>query len=335
MHAFTENRTRRASAWRAMAPVLTFAGLTGAAAPQLVDRVVAVIEGEIMTLRELEAKAKPYLAQLDEISDPAKRSARRDEIVRQVLDIEIGERMVSSAIKGSSERIGVSEQDIDKAVQDVLKMNNLTEKELEAALYAQSLTWKEYREKLRAQLERARLIQMEVQPRIEIKDADVKRRCQERAASGMRDVEVCASHILLEIPKDATAEQSEQLYARASKLQSEVASGADFAAYAMRYSADKGAPDGRLGCFRRGEMLEAFEDAAFALKVGDVSKVVRTAYGYHIIKVTDLREPTRGGCSNADELATFRNELYQEEFEKQMNVWLGELRKKSFVEVRL
>ncbi len=314
---------------------LALLSLGAAATPQLVDRVAAVVEGDVMTLRELEAKAKPYMAQLEEIDDPEKQQQRRDEIMRQVLDIEISERMVSSAIKNSAERIGVTEQDIDKAVQDVLKMNNLTEKELEAALYAQSLTWKEYREKLRAQLERARLIQMEVQPRVQIRDSDVKRRCHERAASGMRDVELCASHILVEIPKGASREDIEQRHARANKLQSELAGGADFAAYALRDSDDKGAPDGRLGCFRRGEMLDAFEEPAFALKVGEVSKVVRTAFGFHIIKVTDRRTPTKGGCDSPDELATFRNELYQEEFEKQMNVWIEELRKKSFVEVRL
>jgi len=302
--------------------------------PELVDRVVAVIEDEVITLRELEAKAKPYLAQLDEVGDTQKRAARREEILHQVLDIEIGERMVNGAIKNSAERIGVTDQDVDKAVQDVLKMNNLTEKELEAALYAQSMTWKEYRDKLRDQLERARLIQMEVQPRIQLRDGDVERLCRERERSGATGVEVCASHVLVGVPKDATKEQTEALYARATQLQAELAAGADFPAYAMRYSDDKGAPDGRLGCFRKGEMLEVFEDTAFGLEVGGVSKVVRTPLGFHIIKVTDRRVPA-SGCATDEELAPFRNELYQEEFEKQMNAWVAELRKKSFVEVRL
>lgn len=305
-----------------------------AAQPQLVDRVVAVIEDEIITERELETKAESYLAQLSEIPDAEKRAAKRLEILKQVLDIEIGDRIVNREI-AQNKHLGVTDKDVDKAVEEVLRMNHLTRDQLQAALYGQGLTWTEYRKKLQQQIERARLVQMKVQNKVQIKDAYARRRCEERQRLGSENVQVCASHILIQIPPHATAEDIEALHARASKLQSELASGGDFSAYALQYSDDKGTPDGKLGCFHHGEMVEAFDAAAFALPVGGISPVVRTEFGFHIIKVTDRRSASSAQCDTDQALEPFKNELFQEEMQRQMTTYVEELRKKAFVEVRL
>lgn len=306
-----------------------------APAPQreVVDRVVAVIEDDIITWRELQEKAHPFMAQLDQIADVTTRAAREKELYGQVLDIEIGERMVNRELQQNRDKLGVSEEEIDKAVDSVIRDNNITRDQLQAALYGQGMTWSEYRKKLREQMERARLIQFRVQGKVQLKEADVVHRCEQR--SRQSGTQVCASHILLAVSEGATAEQLEGLRLRASRLQAEVANGADFAAYAMKYSDDKAAPDGKLGCFGRGEMVQAFEDAAFGMQVGAISPVVQTPFGFHIIKVTDRRAAPTGSCSDEQTLAGVRNELYQEEMERQMKLWVAELRKKSFVDIRL
>lgn len=316
-----------------MAAVAVGVGGVFSAHAEVVDRIVAVIEDEIVTLRELEAKAEPYLASLDAEGQEKDPAARRRGVLKQVLDIEIGERIVAKEISASRERLGVTSRDVDRAIEEVLRINNLNREQLQAALYGQGVTWSEYRKKLREQIERARLIQMKVQGRVQVKDADVKRRCEGRA--GTRAVQVCASHILRKIPAGATAQQTEALRAQMTKLQAELASGADFAAYALKYSDDQSAPDGDVGCFSRGEMVDPFERAAYGTAIGDVSPVFRTQFGFHILKVYDRRNPSSGKCTEAEELETFRNELYQEELERQMNVWIEELRRKAFVEVKL
>lgn len=302
---------------------------------QVLDRIAAVIESEIITIRDLEAKAGPYMKQLEEISDSELKAKRRHEILQQVLDIEIGERIVTREIERNRDKLSVTEKEVDDAVEQVLDMNNLTRDQLQAALYGQGLTWSEYRKKLRTQLERTKLIQYKVQGRIQVKEGDVKRRCEERQRLGTKNEQVCASHILFKIPDGSSLEEQERLRHRASQLQAELASGADFSAFALKYSDDKSAPNGDIGCFARGEMVNAFERAAFKMKVGDVSPVVKTEYGYHIIKVTDRRSPSVASCEAEAALGPFRNEIYQEEMERQMNVWISELRSKSFVEVRL
>ncbi|MEL6545182.1 MAG: peptidylprolyl isomerase, partial [Myxococcota bacterium] len=143
-----------------------------------------------------------------------------------------------------------------------------------------------------------------------------------------------ASHILLTVPEGTTPEASEQVRARASAIRAEITSGVSFEDLAGRASDDTGAPQGDLGCFARGEMLQAFEEAAFTQEIGVVSEPVRTQMGFHLIRVNS-REVSDEGCSTEEELAPVQAEIYQEELERQMNAWVEELRQKSFVEVRL
>lgn len=304
-----------------------------------VDRIAAVIEDEVITIRELEKKALPYMSQLEGVTDDEERKKRRDGILKQVLNIEIDERIVSHELGANKDRLGVTEQDVDRAVQEVLRMNNIGEDQLQAALYTQGMTWSEYRKKLRDQIERARLVQFKVQGRVQIKDADVVRRCEERNRNG-DDKRLCAQHVLLRIPDGASANETERLYAKAAQLQAELANGGDFKAYALEYSDDKQSPDGKL-CFGRGEMVEEFEKAAFALKPGEVSAVVRTPFGFHIIRLAgkdtsaQLGIAKDAGVCEGDAITSLRNEMYQEEMERQMNAWMQELRAKAFVDVRI
>ena len=311
--------------------------ITSLAAPakrEVVDKIAAVVEGDIITMDELEAKAQPYMAKLNEVQDAKEREAQRVEMLHKVLDIEIGERIVNAELERTRDKLGVTDADVDRAVQEVQKLNRLTEEQLQAALYAQGITWAEYKKKLKAQIERTRLIQFQVQGKVQLKEVDVTRRCEERQRASAKEVKYCASHILMAIPPKATAEEIEQIRARVSKLQAELAAGADFGAYAMKYSDDKGAPDGDLGCFGKGEMVEAFEKVAFGLKLGEVSTVVRTEFGFHVIKLNDRKVASGGDCKDEEILNNFRNEIYQEELDRQMNLWLTDLRRKRFVEVR-
>ena len=192
------------------------------------------------------------------------------------------------------------------------------------------MTWSEYRAKLKTQIERARLIQYKVQGRIQVKPDDVKGLCRERQSDGNRKMKVCASHILFGTSGISDDKELEALRAEATRLQAELSAGGDFAAFALKHSDDKGSPDGNLGCFERGMMVKEFEETAFSTPIGSVSKVIRSQFGFHIIKVTDRQTQAASGCEGAEELGPFHNELYQQKMEEQMKVWVLELRNKSF-----
>src|SRR5690606_15582191 len=106
-------------------------------------------------------------------------------------------------------------------------------------------------------------------------------------------LQIRARHILLRLPPDATPAQRDSTQALARELQQRAASGADFAALATEYSQDPGSArqGGDLGLFGRGQMVPPFEEAAFALGVGEVSDVVETPFGFHVIKVEERHLP--------------------------------------------
>jgi len=122
-------------------------------------------------------------------------------------------------------------------------------------------------------------------------------------------VEIEARHILLRIPAEPTQRQRDSLVAKAEELRQRALAGEDFAELASEYSEDPGSAQrgGDLGYFGRNRMVEPFEDAAFALEPGEVSDVVETPFGYHIIMVTDRRE-TELGIQRDD----FRRQLLEQ-----------------------
>ena len=307
-----------------------------AAERQTLDRIVAVVDTEIITLRELEEKAAPILSQ---VAGEDQNADKKKAMLRKVLDAEINERIINKEIETNRDRLGVTSAEIDRAVDDVMRMNNMSREQLQGALYSQGMTWAEYREKMKGQMERARIVQFAVQGRVHIGENEVKRRCTDRQNSGTTGVKICASHILVRTPPASSSDDISAALAKAEKLRTEVLGGADFATMAREHSDDAGAGDGSLGCFGPGEMVAEFEKAAFSLKIGDISQIVRTEFGFHIIRVNEHKKeeaPAAGmGCEDENELAPYRNELYQERMAQEMDIWLGELRKKVFIEIRI
>lgn len=106
-------------------------------------------------------------------------------------------------------------------------------------------------------------------------------------------LQVRARHVLLQLAPDATPEARDSVRALIEDIRARAAAGADFAALATEYSQDPGSASqgGDLGFFERGAMVREFEEAAFALQPGEVSDVVQTPFGYHVIKVEERREP--------------------------------------------
>ncbi|GIX46613.1 MAG: peptidylprolyl isomerase [Candidatus Tectimicrobiota bacterium] len=136
---------------------------------------------------------------------------------------------------------------------------------------------------------------------------------------------VHARHILLRLPPDASAEQEAEVRARAEKILAQLRAGADFAELARKYSEDPATADkgGDLGTFARGEMVQAFEEAAFSLPVGAISDLVRTPYGFHILRV-EARHP--GGLKPLDAVrAEVEQRVRQEKAQEAVEALADEL----------
>ncbi len=131
---------------------------------------------------------------------------------------------------------------------------------------------------------------------ITVSQADLERYYQEHRSEFLEPDEACASHILVRVKGEGEAEGHDDAEARriAEDLRSKLGAGADFSALAKKSSEDKGSKDngGDLGCFPRGRMVPEFDEAAFSLGEGQISELVKSRYGYHIIRLASRKAET-------------------------------------------
>lgn len=131
----------------------------------------------------------------------------------------------------------------------------------------------------------------EFKDKVKITDEEIREYYEDNLASFRVKRQIKARHILFRLPPDATKEQEKKVRKKAEEVLKEARAGKDFAELAKKYSeGPTKSKGGDLGYFSKGMMVKPFEDAAFKLKKGEISDLVRTRFGYHIIKVEDMRD---------------------------------------------
>ncbi len=135
------------------------------------------------------------------------------------------------------------------------------------------------------------LLSREVVDKIQVSEDDMKQYYKANREQFKKPEEVRARHILIKVKKDASPEEKKAARKKAEEILEKIKKGEDFASLAEKYSDDPGSAKkgGDLGYFPRGRMVKPFEDAAFSLKAGEVSDIVETKFGYHIIKVEEKK----------------------------------------------
>jgi peptidyl-prolyl cis-trans isomerase SurA len=265
----------------------------------------------------------------------AQRDQDRQDALRHALDDLIGEKLMDGELKDLN--VDVTDQEVDLAIEDVKKQNNLTDQaSLEDALRQQGFTMQSYRDFMKKQLAKVKLLNIKVKSKIKVSDEDVKAEYARMAHADSQDVEIHARHIIILCPQNAPQEKVEAAHQKAVEMAKLARQpGADFAALARKYSQGSGASSGGdLGWFRRGTLAASFENAAFALtRKGQVSDPVRTSFGWHVIELVDTRHAApRPFDEVKDQL---HEKLYREQVQKQTEAYIADLRRNAAVEVKI
>jgi peptidyl-prolyl cis-trans isomerase C len=203
----------------------------------------------------------------------------------------------------------------------------------EAAVRARGVTQKSLRQETRKTLAVNRFLEARVFRHVIVSDAAVTRFYERNREEFRHPAEIRAQHILVRVPPDAGDETRRVAAQRAAALLTRLKEGADFATLARQHSDDPGtsAHGGDLGYFGRGRMVPAFETPAFALQPGQLSDVVSTRHGFHIIKVTDRRAAGIRPLGEVEE--RIRAVLVKSERQQLREQLVGELRRKADIRV--
>lgn len=228
-------------------------------------------------------------------------------------------------------------KDLDKRVDEKLaesKARFPSKEDFAKAIKALDMDESELREYTRRDLIISNFIDQNIVAKITVAEDESRKFYDQNLDKFTRGETVRASHILFGLDPKASAEEKKQAREKAEKLRKELAGGADFAAQAKaKSSCPSSQQGGDLGHFGKGQMVPAFEQAAFALKPGEISDVVETQFGYHIIKVTE-----RKGAETTpfkDVRARIEEYLKGQKVSAAVNDFLAEARKGAKVELLL
>lgn len=257
---------------------------------QSLDYIVALVNSEPITYQELERETKRVAQQMVQ---QGQASPGATELRRLVLERMIGDRAQLQLARETGIRIDANA--IDRAEQSVAAQNEVDVAGLRQRLAQDGISVTTFRDGLRDQLMLNRLHERDVESSIRISDVDVDRAIQAQQAANTDPLtfDINLAQLLVAVPEKATAEQAAGLYVQAQKLLDRVRAGEDFERLVKEYSAADRNNGGQLGLRRADRYPLLFVEATKALKAGDVSDIVRSGAGFHILKVVEKRAPTR------------------------------------------
>ena len=252
--------------------------------PLPVDRIVAVVNDEVITTNELQLRLKGALAQLQRQGTALP--------PREVLEQQMLERMVMDKVQLQFARdagMRVDDAQLEEALQRIAVGNKLTPAQLRSTLEKDGIAYASFREEIRAEMAIARVREREVDNKLFISEGEIDNYLSGADGSGAGE-EYQLAHILLRAPESASPEQIQKLQAKAEQVLARSNKGEDFAQLAAAYS---DAPDalkgGDLGWRSLDRLPRMFADTAGRLRVGEVSEVLRSSNGFHLIKLVGKR----------------------------------------------
>ena len=251
----------------------------------LLDRVVAIVNDEAVTQFEIDEQKKTIVAQMktQNVAPPP-----ADVLDKQLLDRIITEHAILQFAKENGVR--VDDTQVERAILRIAQENKMSADEFRQALKKENVTYEKYREDLRKEIVIQRLREREVDSRVTVSDSEVESFLASQNAQGGADAEFRVSHILVIVPEKASPEQIDAKRRRAEEALKQVKDGTDFAQVAAGFS---DAPDalqgGALGWRTAARLPSVFVESVRVMKPGDVSTVLRSATGFHIVKLQESR----------------------------------------------
>jgi peptidyl-prolyl cis-trans isomerase SurA len=296
---------------------------------EITNRVVATVNSDIITLHELDTSIKRVtglsprdLRQRDE--------ERYFELRRAVLNTMINEKIAQQEI--ARLEIKVTAKDIEESIEQVKRENNLTHEELIQGLKAEGITLEEYKERIKEEIQRYRLVNYEVKSKIVVTEEDV-RRCYENHIDAYRTVcEVRLARIFLRVRSQDDAEEIARVRRLGSEILQGLRQGRDFLEMAKKYSQGPAASEGGdLGWVALNNLETRLRNTISKVSPGGYTDLNPAPSGFQIIKVLEEKE---GGVKPLEEVRdAIRSKLYKEKVEKRYAAWIEELREKSFIKV--
>src|SRR3989339_1185009 len=328
----------------------------GKAGAEVVDKTVAVVNGEHILLSEYKKVVDPILEQYKQTPKADLSDEKIKELKSKVLDQMIDDRLLLQEAK--KQKITVSKREVEEGVKQV-KTRFKDEDEYKKELIKEGLSEEKFYKRIEDQLKQIKLIDAQVKSKLAIPSSESVKKLFDNvktiadgkelvdvSTEDAKDIETLAKlikrkyselarvrHILIRSGKDDSMTQQTAAKKKIEEMQAKLKAGEDFSELAKGYSQDTGSAEngGDLGYFAKGDMVKEFEDVAFALPVGETSGIVKTEFGYHIIQSEEKKAARKIVFDDIkNDLSDY---LRQKEAEKKYAEWIKDLKKKASITI--
>ncbi|MFI5309162.1 MAG: SurA N-terminal domain-containing protein [Polyangiales bacterium] len=297
-----------------------------AARAEIVESVAAIVNDQAILLSDLRRRAAPFLEQIvTGASTDIERSGRIKQLYKRMLQQLVDEELIEQAARKS--HISVSMTEVDQAIDNVRRQNSLTEDAFWQAVRAQGFSEKTYRDDVRKQLLRLKVINQRVRSRINIGDGTVRETYDDRVRDARRSQKFHAVHLFTPLPQTASATEVARAFKEARELRKQLTP-QNFDAFAAKQGG------GDLGWLDQGDLPAVLEEALLGLSQGEIGEPVRGPSGVHIFL---LRERQSG----ATKIPTFeeartgiQRELLDKAMQRQEELFIKGLRQEAVVVAR-
>jgi peptidyl-prolyl cis-trans isomerase SurA len=293
------------------------------------NRVVAIVNDEVITLYELNGRMKDLTG-----LDPAEMRLRDEkqylETRRKILNGLIEDRLTLEKIRQLG--VKVTPKQVDAAIESIKKNNGLTQEDLIAGLQKRGVTYDSYREKIKVQLERMELINFEVKSKIIIREEDIKEYYDKHRDEFMSKGKVHLAIIVLKQEGLPNQGGPASLSSQAEDILARLKGGENFGELARKFSKGPGAEDGGdVGFFKTYQLDPKLREVIKQMSPGDISEPIVRPYGIQIVKLIDNQE------ERLKPIGEVRDAIYQIFYEKEVNkrysAWIKELTDKAYTKI--
>jgi peptidyl-prolyl cis-trans isomerase SurA len=299
--------------------------------PVVVDRIVAVVNDEIITLYDLNKELKPYEENIKALGYDADKTREtlfklRSDLLTKLIDRKLTDQQIKK------NNISVSSKEIDKAIERIKETRSYTDEDLRAGLAEQGLTMEEYRENLKQQLLRRNLVNREVRSKIVVTNEEIEEYYNAHREKYAGKTKYHIWNIAIRLSEYADDAEKQTASEKMEKVLAQLKQGRSFKFIVSENLNAPGTPQGAdLGLYQLDELSDQLRNVVRFMSAGEYSSILRFAGGYQIIYVEEIL--TTDPKAMAEAKNEIQDILYNEAINNRYNSWLTELRERSHIKI--